>query len=189
MRRARNIARDALPNGPFAAEIDQRERHIDLDLCIAPDAKLVLVERIVADDAIAAVSKDRFEKAHFERLAEIEDAKPAGGDAPARIAEPAWRFAKAKRVGMAIKEYSAKPRPRVDGRQMQRGAFERRCRMQRFRHSSERFGDAFGRLDDLRAKAQTERVAARHAIKLRMTLDEEAVDRPRTVAKAFEERG
>jgi len=89
---------------------------------------------------------------------------------------------------VAIEDNSTKPCARVDRRQMQRYAIERRRRVGRFPHSGERLGDAFRRFDNLGRSALLKRVAARLAIELRMALDEETVDGPRAVAKAIEER-
>ena len=187
-RRARDIARDAHPDGAIATEVDERKRRGDFDLYVAPNVELALIHGIIADCAVAAVAQHRFQEADLERFAEIDDPKSMRGDASAGIAEAAWRLAKPQRVRVAVEDNSTKPCARADRRQMQGGAIERGRRVGRFRHSGERLGDAFRRFDDVGRSALSKRVAARLAIELRMALDEETVDGPRAVAKAIEER-
>ena len=121
-RRARDIARDAHPDGAIATEVDERKRRGDFDLCVAPNVELALIHGIIADCAVAAVAQHRFQEADLERFAEIDDAKSMGGDASAGIAEAAWRLAKPQRVRVAVEDNSTKPCARADRRQMQGGA-------------------------------------------------------------------
>ena len=163
-RRARDIARDAHPDSAIATKIDERKRRGDFDLYVTPNVELPLIHGIVADSAVAAIAQHRLQEADLERFAEIDDAKSMGGDASTGIAEAAWRLAKPQRVRVAIEDNSTKSCARVDRRQMQRGAIERRPRVGSFRHSGERLGDAFRRFDDVGRPALAKRVAARLAI-------------------------
>ena len=163
-RRARDIGRDAHPDSAIATKIDERKRRGDFDLYVTPNVELPLIHGIVADSAVAAIAQHRLQEADLERFAEIDDAKSMGGDASAGIAEAAWRLAKPERVRVAIEDNSTKSCARVDRRQMQRGAIERRPRVGSFRHSGERLGDAFRRFDDVGRPALAKRVAARLAI-------------------------
>jgi len=61
-RRTRDIARHAHPDGAIAAKIDKRKRRADFDLCIAPNAELALIHRIVADRAVAAIAQHSFQE-------------------------------------------------------------------------------------------------------------------------------
>ncbi len=163
-RRARDIARDAHPDSAIATKVDERKRYGDFDLCVAPNVELALIHGIIADSAVAAVAQHCFQEADLERFAKIDDAKSMRGCASAGIAETAWRLAKPQKVRVAVEDNSTKSCARVDRRQMQRYAIERRRRVGRFPHSGERLGDAFRRFDDVGRPALAKRVAARLSI-------------------------
>ena len=156
-RRARDIARDAHPDSAIAAKVDERERRGDFDLCVAPNVELALIHGIIADSAVAAVAQHCFQETDLESFAEIDDAKTMRGDASAGIAEAARRLAKPQRVRVAIEDNSTKSCARVERRQMQCCAIERRSRSRGFRHSAERLGHAFRRFDNLGRSALSKR--------------------------------
>ena len=55
-RRARDIARDAHPDGAIATEVDERKRRGDFDLYVTPNVELALIHGIIADRAVAAIA-------------------------------------------------------------------------------------------------------------------------------------
>ncbi|WP_162097998.1 hypothetical protein [Sinorhizobium meliloti] len=65
------------------AQINKTEIRDRLNLCVAPRIDLLLIDREIANEAIAPITQDRFQEADLECVAQIDNAAlpgRAGGD-------------------------------------------------------------------------------------------------------------
>jgi hypothetical protein len=85
----KDVGRHTHPNRIVAPQVDQAKVRRGRDLRIAPLGQLQLLYWKIVDKTFAAVAEHRFEEAHLQGAAEVENAKAIGIDTAPRVAEPA----------------------------------------------------------------------------------------------------
>lgn len=126
------------------AQVDKSKVFCRFDLSEPPCMNFVLLNREISEQTVAAVAKHGLQKAHFERIAQIEHTEPPCGVPPAWIAEPARRLSKTQRVGKGARIDPAETRPWRNDFEIERRMFETGRRLDTGHLAKVTAGDTFG---------------------------------------------